>query len=76
MAENRIKELFAREGQSAWQDDISRDMLNQGAIATAINETGVRGLTSNPTICDKAISGGDDYDEQILEVAPTVETTE
>lgn len=65
MAENRIKELFAREGQSAWQDDISRDMLNQGAIATAIDVTGIRGLTSNPTIFEKAIASGSAYDEEI-----------
>ena len=47
MADNRIKQLFREEGQSAWQDDISRDMLNQGSIRTAIEEIGIRGLTSN-----------------------------
>ena len=65
MAENRIKELYRKEGQSAWQDDISRDMLNQGAIRTAIEETGIRGLTSNPTIFEKAIAAGTAYDEEI-----------
>lgn len=65
MADNRIKELFAREGQSAWQDDISRDMLNQGEIRTSIEETGIRGLTSNPTIFEKAIAAGTAYDEEI-----------
>ncbi|MFN8591039.1 MAG: transaldolase, partial [Thermomicrobiales bacterium] len=65
MTDNRIKELFAKEGQSAWQDDISRDMLNSGAIRTAIDETGIRGLTSNPTIFEKAIAGGTAYDEEI-----------
>ena len=65
MADNRIKELFAREGQSAWQDDISRDMLNQGDIRKAIEEIGVRGLTSNPTIFEKAIASGVAYDEEI-----------
>ena len=65
MADNRIKELFEREGQSAWQDDISRDMLNQGAIRNAIEQTGIRGLTSNPTIFEKAISAGTAYDEEI-----------
>ena len=57
MAVNRITELFLQEGQSAWQDDISRDMLNKGEIAREINETGIRGLTSNPTIFQHAISG-------------------
>jgi transaldolase len=65
MAENRIKELFQKEGQSAWQDDISRDMLSQGDIQRAIEETGVRGLTSNPTIFEKAIASGTAYDEEI-----------
>jgi transaldolase len=65
MADNRIKELFEREGQSAWQDDISRDMLNQGEIERAIEETGIRGLTSNPTIFEKAIAAGTAYDDEI-----------
>jgi transaldolase len=65
MADNRIKQLFREEGQSAWQDDISRDMLNQGSIRTAIEEIGIRGLTSNPTIFEKAIAAGTAYDEEI-----------
>jgi transaldolase len=65
MADNRIKQLFREEGQSAWQDDISRDMLNEGSIRTAIEETGIRGLTSNPTIFEKAIAAGTAYDEEI-----------
>jgi transaldolase len=65
MADNRIKELFTREGQSAWQDDISRDMLDQGEIRRAIEQTGIRGLTSNPTIFEKAIAAGTAYDNEI-----------
>jgi len=65
MVDNRIKQLFLNEGQSAWQDDISRDMLNQGSIRTAIEEIGIRGLTSNPTIFEKAIAAGTAYDEEI-----------
>jgi transaldolase len=65
MADNRIKQLFLEEGQSAWQDDISRDMLNEGSIRTAIEEIGIRGLTSNPTIFEKAIAAGGAYDEEI-----------
>ena len=68
MAANRITELFLQEGQSAWQDDISRDMLNQGAIARAIKETGIRGLTSNPTIFEKAIAAGNAYDTSVAEL--------
>jgi transaldolase len=62
---NRIKELYRDEDQSAWQDDISRDMLNQGDIRHAIEEIGIRGLTSNPTIFEKAIAAGTAYDEEI-----------
>jgi transaldolase len=65
MADNRIKQLFREQGQSAWQDDISRDMLNEGSIRTAIEEIGIRGLTSNPTIFEKAIAAGSAYDEEI-----------
>jgi transaldolase len=63
-------------GQSLWLDNITRTMLGDGTLARYIDELSVTGLTSNPTIFDKAISGGDAYDEQIAEVAPTVETTE
>jgi transaldolase len=63
-------------GQSLWLDNITRAMLRDGTLARYIDELSVTGLTSNPTIFDKAISGGDDYDEQIIEVAPNVETTE
>jgi transaldolase len=60
-------------GQSLWLDNITRAMLRDGTLARYIDELSVTGLTSNPTIFDKAISGGDDYDEQILEVAPSVD---
>jgi transaldolase len=63
-------------GQSLWLDNITRTMLRDGTLAGYIDELSVTGLTSNPTIFDKAISGGDAYDEQIVEVAPNVETTE
>jgi transaldolase len=65
MVDNRIKQLYREQGQSAWQDDISRDMLNQGSIRAAIEEIGIRGLTSNPTIFEKAIAAGTAYDEEI-----------
>ena len=52
-------------GQSLWVDNITRDMLDEGTLEGYIRDLSVTGLTSNPTIFDKAISGGDDYDEQI-----------
>jgi transaldolase len=63
-------------GQSLWLDNITRAMLRDGTLARYVDELSVTGLTSNPTIFDKAISGGDDYDEQILEVAPNVDSIE
>ncbi len=62
----RLHEL----GQSLWLDNITRPMLREGVLEGYIRDLAVTGLTSNPTIFDKAISGGDAYDEQIAEVAP------
>jgi len=64
MANAKIAALLA-EGQSVWQDDISRGMLGGGFLKKMVEETGVRGVTSNPTIFEKAIAAGSDYDEQI-----------
>jgi transaldolase len=56
-------------GQSLWLDNITRPMLREGVLKRYIEELSVTGLTSNPTIFDKAISGGEAYDEQIAELA-------
>ncbi len=61
----RLHEL----GQSLWVDNITRTMLDQGTLASYIDELSVTGLTSNPTIFDKAIDSGDAYDDQIAELA-------
>jgi transaldolase len=55
-------------GQSLWLDNITRTMLDDGTLEGYISDFSVTGLTSNPTIFDKAISGGDAYDEQIAEL--------
>ncbi len=52
-------------GQSLWVDNITRSMLSEGVLKGYIDDYDLTGLTSNPTIFDKAISQGDDYDEQI-----------
>lgn len=52
-------------GQSLWVDNITRKMLRDGVLRGYIDDLSLTGLTSNPTIFDKAISGGSDYDEQI-----------
>ncbi len=61
----RLHEL----GQSLWLDNITRPMLREGVLKGYIEELSVTGLTSNPTIFDKAIGAGDAYDEQITEVS-------
>ena len=63
-------------GQSLWLDNITRPMLDEGVLAGYVEELSVTGLTSNPTIFDKAITAGDAYDAQIVEEAASVETTE
>jgi transaldolase/glucose-6-phosphate isomerase len=52
-------------GQSIWLDFIQRGMIASGALKKLIQEEGLRGVTSNPSIFEKAISGSDDYDESI-----------
>jgi len=56
------------QGQSVWQDDISRDMIRSGEIQKII-DTGIRGLTSNPSIFEKAIATGTAYDEDVKRLA-------
>src|SRR3989344_4769235 len=55
----------AQLGQSPWLDYLSRDLLVSGRLKHMIEEDGIRGLTSNPTIFEKAIIGSDQYDEDI-----------
>jgi transaldolase len=55
-------------GQSLWLDNITRAMLDEGILGRYIEEYSITGLTSNPTIFDKAITSGYEYDEQIAEL--------
>jgi transaldolase len=67
MAESRLHELSAR-GQSVWIDYLSRDLLETGELKRMMEEDAVVGVTSNPTIFQKAISQGNAYDEQLKEL--------
>ena len=58
-----LKRLSSEHGQSPWLDNLQRGYLTSGNLASLV-ERGVRGLTSNPTIFQKAIQGSSDYDEQ------------
>lgn len=56
-------------GQSYWMDNLSRGMIQSGALKKRIIKQGLRGITSNPTIFNKAISKSTDYDAQIRDLA-------
>lgn len=64
---NPNQELSAA-GQSIWIDSITREMVGSGRLQRYIDELAVTGLTSNPSIFDKALSGSSDYDAQIAEL--------
>jgi transaldolase len=55
-------------GQSLWLDNITRALVSSGTLARYVADLAVTGLTSNPTIFDKAIEGSPDYDDQIREL--------
>ena len=62
----KLHELYDEQGQSPWLDNLRRSFLQSGELAAWV-ERGVRGVTSNPSIFQKAISGSADYDEQFAE---------
>mgnify|MGYP003382031304 CR=1 FL=1 len=74
MARNPLQQL-SDYGQSVWYDNLSRDLIEDGGLQDLIDQKGVVGVTSNPTIFDKAISGSDLYDDQILRLARAGRTT-
>src|SRR5436305_2028943 len=61
---------LAEHGQSAWIDYLSRPLVRGGGLAELIGD-GIVGVTSNPTIFQGAIAGGEAYDEQLREVLGT-----
>ena len=63
---SRLHELSAH-GVSVWVDSLSREMLETGELARLIDEDAVVGVTSNPTIFEKALSTGAWYDDQLRE---------
>lgn len=60
---------LGRLGQSPWYDYITRDLVTDGELARLIAEDGLLGMTSNPTIFEKAVSGSKLYDEDIRQLA-------
>ncbi|MFM7893629.1 MAG: transaldolase family protein, partial [Actinomycetota bacterium] len=65
---NLLRRLSAEFGQSPWLDNLRRGWITGGQLA-ALRDRGVRGLTSNPTIFQKAIQGSTDYDSQFESLA-------
>lgn len=64
---SRLKAL-ADAGVSIWLDDLSRERLDSGNLATLVDESGVVGVTTNPTIFAGALSDGERYSEQVKEL--------
>ncbi len=63
----RLQDLYAEHDQSPWLDNLKRGYLTGGELQAMVDR-GVRGVTSNPTIFQKAIEGATDYDEQFREL--------
>src|SRR5450432_3213472 len=66
-AQNPLVALIV-EGQSVWLDNLTRELVNGPELRTLIEQDGLRGMTSNPTIFQKAIAAGNAYDEQLKEL--------
>src|SRR5256885_17054650 len=73
MPDSNLHKLSAL-GQSVWIDYLSRDLLQTGELARMMKDDAVVGITSNPTIFQKAISQGERYDAQLKEILESGET--
>nr|MDQ3758173.1 transaldolase [Actinomycetota bacterium] len=63
----KLHDLYEGFGQSPWLDNLKRSFLTSGELQRHV-DAGIRGVTSNPTIFQKAIADSDDYDEQFREL--------
>ncbi|MCI0421096.1 MAG: transaldolase [Acidobacteria bacterium] len=72
---NSLLELQAF-GQSVWLDNISKAILDSGELKKLIDDDGLRGVTSNPTIFEKAINGSQDYDAALKQLAQAGRTVD
>src|SRR5687768_18095510 len=68
MPKNSLLDLRAA-GQSIWLDSIDRSMLKNGELERRIRDEALTGMTSNPTIFQKALASGNEYDEQLASAA-------
>ena len=75
METNRVKQIHSF-GQSIWLDFIDREIMATGKLKNLIDEDGVRGVTSNPAIFEKAITSSSDYDDDIRHLSESDKTNE
>ena len=75
MTTTRLHQLFAQGGQSPWIDNLKRSYLTGGRLAELVAD-GIRGVTSNPTIFQKAIQDSSDYDEEFTSLVKHHESVE
>src|SRR5437660_6882745 len=67
MATSTALRELKKQGQSLWLDNIRRQLISSGELAR-LRDEGLTGVTSNPTIFEKAVSGSTDYDEAMVEL--------
>ena len=73
--ENKVKQIHSF-GQSIWLDFIDRAIISSGNLKKLIDDDGIRGVTSNPAIFEKAITGSSDYDADIRKLSEDNKSTE
>lgn len=75
MSDTNLHALFAEQGQSPWLDNLRRGWIHGGELQAWLDK-GVRGITSNPSIFQKAIEGSDDYTEQFAQLLASGKSVE
>ena len=75
MGTNKVKQIHSF-GQSIWLDFIDREIMATGKLQKLIDEDGIRGVTSNPAIFEKAITSSSDYDADIRSLSESDKTNE
>jgi len=75
METNKVKQIHSL-GQSIWLDFIDRNIISSGKLKKLIDVEGIRGVTSNPAIFEKAITSGSDYDKDIVSLAKDSQSNE
>ena len=66
---NRIKQLTEEQGQAIWLDFVARGFIRDGHLKAMVEDDGLRGVTSNPSIFEKAIGDSDEYDDALKDAA-------